>query len=153
MSPTRRRIRAAGSIPQRGKGKTNGLSDLSLMRWSRIMTARETFHEGALSLEQWRQVEALASSLTPSQARWISGYFAGLDAGLTRAGVSDEGGAGQGGAAAASTRSLTILYASETGNSRELANQLGGSLRERGLAPEIFDVASYKVRRLKEEQD
>ena len=117
------------------------------------MTVPSSFHEGALSLEQWQQVEALAATLTPSQARWISGYFAGLDAGLTRAGVSDAGGAGAGAPAAVPTRSLTILYASETGNSRELATQLSGSLRERGLSPELFDVASYKVRRLKEEQD
>ena len=117
------------------------------------MTAREVFHEGALSLEQWQQVEALAGTLTPSQARWISGYFAGLDAGLSRAGVADSGGAKQDGPRAAPTRSLTILYASETGNSRELAGQLAGALRERGLAPELFDVATYKVRRLKEEKD
>ena len=113
-----------------------------------FMTAAGSFHEGALSLEQWQQVEALAATLTPSQARWISGYFAGLDAGLTRAGVSDAGGAGAGAPAAVPTRSLTILYASETGNSRELATQLSGSLRERGLSPDLFDVASYKVRRL-----
>jgi sulfite reductase (NADPH) flavoprotein alpha-component len=117
------------------------------------MTAPGSFHEGALSLEQWQQVEALASTLSPSQARWISGYFAGLDAGLTRAGVSDAGGVAAGAPLAAPTRSLTILYASETGNSRELAGQLAGSLRERGLSPELFDVATYKVRRLKEEQD
>ena len=51
------------------------------------MTALQTFAEGALTLEQWQHVEALARTLTPAQARWISGYFAGLDAGLLRAGA------------------------------------------------------------------
>ena len=42
------------------------------------MTAPQIFAEGALTLEQWQHVEALARTLSPAQARWISGYFAGL---------------------------------------------------------------------------
>ena len=48
------------------------------------MTIAQQFHDGALTLDQWQNVEALARSLSPVQARWISGYFAGLDAGLLR---------------------------------------------------------------------
>ena len=112
------------------------------------MTVQLPLHEGALSLEQWQLVENLARSLTPSQARWISGYFAGLDAGLLRSGggeieplVVPQG------------RTLTILYGTETGNSRDLAKALAASAIERGLAPKLYDLSDYKVRQLKDEQD
>jgi sulfite reductase (NADPH) flavoprotein alpha-component len=48
------------------------------------MTARALFPADTLSLEQRRQVEALSGSVTAEQARWISGYFAGLEAGIGR---------------------------------------------------------------------
>ena len=50
------------------------------------MTVQVPLYEGALTLDQWKLVEGLAQTLTPEQARWISGYFAGLDAGLLRTG-------------------------------------------------------------------
>jgi len=113
------------------------------------MTAREFFPEGTLTLEQWDLVRALSATLSPSQALWVSGYFAGLDAGLNRAG----GGAEALPAAGAGTRTLTILYGTETGNAREVANSLGASAKAQGLAAEVFDMGHYKERRLKDEQD
>ena len=112
------------------------------------MTAPQHFAEGALSLEQWQHVEALSRSLTPAQARWISGYFAGLDAGLLR------GGQGDGPAAPAPQgRTLTILYGTETGNARDLGKALAAAAAARGLSPQLSDMADYKVRSLKDEQD
>ena len=73
------------------------------------MTVHLPLHEGALSLEQWQRLEDLAKTLTPEQARWISGYFAGLDAGLLRAGGSDFATV-----QAPQGRTLTILYGTET---------------------------------------
>jgi sulfite reductase (NADPH) flavoprotein alpha-component len=108
------------------------------------MTIQLPVQEGTLSLEQWEHVEALAAKLTPEQARWISGYFAGLDAGLLRAAaplVAPQG------------RALTILYGTETGNSRDLAKGLAQAAGERGLAAKLADMADYKVRQLKDEQD
>lgn len=112
------------------------------------MTVRQVFQEGALSLDQWQHVEALARSLTPVQARWISGYFAGLDAGLVRGGAADAPPA-----AAPRGRTLTILYGTETGNSRELARALGEAAAARGLSPQVADMADYKVRQLKDAED
>jgi len=114
------------------------------------MTAQPFFAEGALSVDQWQHVEALARSLTPAQARWISGYFAGLDAGLMRAG----GGAGEALAAPAPQgRTLTILYGTETGNARDLGKALAAAASAKGLSPQVFDMADYKTRNLKDEQD
>jgi sulfite reductase (NADPH) flavoprotein alpha-component len=112
------------------------------------MTAQQFFAEGALTLEQWQHVEALARTLTPAQARWISGYFAGLDAGLLRAGQAApaEPPAPQG-------RNLTILYGTETGNARDLGNALAAAASERGLSPQLQDMSDYKTRQLKDEQD
>jgi sulfite reductase (NADPH) flavoprotein alpha-component len=118
------------------------------------MTVREIFAPGSLTLEQWQHVEQLGRTLSPEQARWLSGYFAGLDAGMLRAGSGAEALAPQAPVAAgAATRTLTILYASETGNSAELAKALSVSAIERGLSAQVFDVAHYKPRRLKDEQD
>ncbi|QAY77269.1 assimilatory sulfite reductase (NADPH) flavoprotein subunit [Sphingosinicella sp. BN140058] len=114
------------------------------------MTAFNTFAEGALTLEQWQHVEALARTLTPAQARWISGYFAGLDAGLLRAGAPAAEAAAP---PAAQGRTLTILYGTETGNSRDLAKALAAAAAERGLSPQIADMSDYKTRLLKDEQD
>ena len=112
------------------------------------MTVHAPLHEGALGLEQWQHVDALAGSLTSSQARWLSGYFAGLDAGLLRG-----GGSAQALVTEPQGRTLTILYGTETGNSRDLAKVLASSASERGLAANMSDMSDYKVRQLQDEQD
>ncbi|AMK23060.1 assimilatory sulfite reductase (NADPH) flavoprotein subunit [Sphingomonas histidinilytica] len=100
----------------------------------------------ALTLEQWRLVELLSRSLDPTQARWLSGYFAGLDAGLLLRAQSPA-------SASASARKLTILYGTETGNAAELARSLLDVLSAQGLKPALSDMADYKVRQLSQEQD
>lgn len=104
--------------------------------------------EAALSLEQWQLIEVLTTSLSPSQARWISGYFAGLGAGLARGGSAELSPAAPPGA-----RSLTILYGTETGNARDLGKALALSAAARGLDPQLSDMADYKVRQLKDAED
>ncbi|WP_324742192.1 assimilatory sulfite reductase (NADPH) flavoprotein subunit [Tsuneonella sp. CC-YZS046] len=100
-----------------------------------------------LSLEQWRLVEELTRSLAPMQVRWLSGYFAGLDAGL-RLPLPQPVSSG-----VAATRGLTILYGTETGNSAELARALEAAATGKGLACTMVDMADYKVRQLGQEQD
>lgn len=115
------------------------------------MTARESFPEGALTLEQWQRLQELSQTLTPAQASWVSGYFAGFDAGRrTSTVVPSEPTAN---AVGHSSRTLTILFGTETGNCRDLANVLAASARDSGLSPELFDMADYKPRRLKDEED
>ncbi|HEX9947064.1 MAG TPA: flavodoxin domain-containing protein, partial [Allosphingosinicella sp.] len=112
------------------------------------MTARALFPADTLSLEQRRLVEALSGSVTPEQARWISGYFAGLEAGIAR--LAD--GAPAAGPAAA-TRTLTVLHGGETGNCAGLARSFAAAALAQGLTAEVVEMARYKPRRLKEEQD
>ncbi len=112
------------------------------------MTVQLPLQEGILTLEQWQHAERLAASLSPEQARWISGYFAGLDAGLLRSGA-----VGIAPLFAPRARTLTILYGTETGNCRDLARGVAAEAGERGLAATVADMSDYKVRQLKDEQD
>ena len=98
-----------------------------------------------LPLEQWRQVEGLTWSLDAMQIRWLSGYFAGLDAGL-RLPPSQP-------ASFTAARTLTILYGTETGNAAELARMLEATIKQRGLNCNLQDMADYKIRQLAQEQD
>ncbi|MES1972897.1 MAG: assimilatory sulfite reductase (NADPH) flavoprotein subunit [Pseudomonadota bacterium] len=105
------------------------------------------YQGGVLTHEQWRLVQQLAPSLAPAQARWISGFFAGLDAGLlnplqpTLASGESRG------------RTLTILYGTETGNGAEVARALAVAADAKGLQASLVDMADYKQRQLGQEQD
>jgi sulfite reductase (NADPH) flavoprotein alpha-component len=122
-----------------------------------MMTAIE-FAPPTLTAEQWQQINALATSLRPDQALWISGYFAGIGHQARAA-----GGLAQPTAPSvappvehrspASSRTLTILYGSETGNSARLAKSLLGSIRGVGLDATVADMAEYKVRKFRDERD
>jgi sulfite reductase (NADPH) flavoprotein alpha-component len=113
------------------------------------MTARALFPADTLSLEQRRQVEALGGSVTPEQARWISGYFAGLEAGIAR--LAGDGALPAG--AASAVRTLTVLHGGETGNCAGLAKAFAAAAADQGLVAQVEDIARYKPRRLREEQD
>ena len=114
---------------------------------------------GLLSAEQWRQINALATALSPRQALWLSGYFAGLESARTGTEVAllDAPAASAPPAdaapAAARARTLTILYGTETGNSAGLARAAAEQARTLGLDAAVADMGDYKARSLKEEQD
>ncbi len=114
---------------------------------------------GHLNAEQWEQINALAATLSPRQALWLSGYFAGVEsaraeaAALAASGVLSAPPPAPATAAAPSARTLTILYGSETGNSAALARTAAAKAKALGLEAAVVDMADYKPRRLKEEQD
>jgi sulfite reductase (NADPH) flavoprotein alpha-component len=110
-----------------------------------------------LTNEQWDRIRALAATLSPDQRLWVSGYFAGLGEAARSANALPAQATAMLPAAqdfmATPRRSLTILYGSETGNSAALANGLADAARSMGLSPAVADMADYKSRRLKDEQD
>ncbi|MHA6686954.1 assimilatory sulfite reductase (NADPH) flavoprotein subunit [Mesorhizobium sp. A556] len=120
------------------------------------MTALE-FPGPGFSAEQWERLNGLATTLKPGQALWISGYFAGIDHAralhgetaiplrLSEPAVSAP--------VAVASRTLTILYAGETGNSAGVAKALAEAFRAQGGSPTVVDVVDYKPRKLKDEQD
>lgn len=110
------------------------------------MTARDVSGP-SLTPEQWRLVEALVQSLAPAQARWLGGYFTGLETGL-RLPPSQVVSSMQ-----SASRKLTILYGTETGNSAELARSLEAAAKAKGLDCSLSDMTDYKVRQLAGEED
>ncbi|KQW21419.1 sulfite reductase [NADPH] flavoprotein alpha-component [Afipia sp. Root123D2] len=117
------------------------------------------FPNSTLTTDQWEQVNRLATSLNHEQAIWISGYFTGLShQARTATAASDIATAlvpppGGEPTAAPATRLLTVLFASETGNSRALAKSLTEAAKGKGIEARLADMADYKTRGLKDEQD
>src|SRR3954454_14852998 len=111
-----------------------------------------------LNETQWQHLRALTTSLNPAQTTWVSGFFAGLDY-AARADLVPGDGAAVGSsipdlpAAAPDARTLTVLYGTETGNSAALARTLTDQAKARGLNVTMHDMAAYKCRQLKNEQD
>jgi sulfite reductase (NADPH) flavoprotein alpha-component len=116
------------------------------------------FPGSALTTDQWTQVNQLATSLSHEQAIWISGYFAGLShkahTAVIPSDVAELAPPPQSNLIAApATRLLTVLFASETGNSKALAKTLVERAKANGIEARLADMADYKTRGLKDEQD
>lgn len=95
-----------------------------------------------------QQIERLADAvagLGSSQLIWASGYLAGVAAG-PRAEVSVTDGA-----TATQEAPWTILYATETGNSRRVAEALAIRVNDAGASASAIDVRDYKPARLRKE--
>ena len=122
------------------------------------MTKME-FSGPGLSSDQWERINDLAVSLQPAQALWLSGYFAGVGSvargsdAFDRVAVLDRAKADQSSAPAIETRTLTVLYGTETGNSHGLAKAVAEAAQQRGIVATVSDMADYKTRKLKDEQD
>ncbi|WP_071837685.1 assimilatory sulfite reductase (NADPH) flavoprotein subunit [Hymenobacter norwichensis] len=102
----------------------------------------------------------LTASLSSQQLVWLSGYLYGraTDATSTSAAAAP---AQQALSAAVATPApapavapprLTILYGSQTGNSKKIALQTAEAARQRGLEPTVRDMNEYPTRALASEQ-
>ena len=99
-----------------------------------------------LSEQQVSQLQGLVSQLNPIQQAWVSGYLA---ASAQLAGQV----AGQAAPAAAQANaSLTILFGSQTGNARHVAEALAKQAKAKGIVANVVDMAEYKTTQLKNEQ-
>ncbi|MDX1537180.1 assimilatory sulfite reductase (NADPH) flavoprotein subunit [Arsukibacterium sp.] len=98
-----------------------------------------------LSEQQVQQLQGLVSQLNPIQQAWVSGYLA----------ASAQLAGGQAVApatAAASSATLTIVYGSQTGNARHVAEALASLAKAKNIAAKVVDLADYKSSQLKNEQ-
>jgi sulfite reductase (NADPH) flavoprotein alpha-component len=73
---------------------------------------------------------------SPTQRAWLAGFLAGVDASTTA--LQPVGGAQP-------AEPLTILYATESGNSERLALDMAKAARKMGLKPSIVDMADLDV--------
>lgn len=112
-----------------------------------------------LTTDQAEQITLLATSLDHEQAIWISGYFAGLSHQARMAVIAPVRGDGlqlpsrAEPAVAPAARLVTILFGSETGNGKDLAASLAEAANAHGVEARVADMADYKPRALRDEQD
>jgi len=76
---------------------------------------------------------------SPNQRAWLAGFLAGLDAAAAGAVAP------QPAAPPRPAEPLTIVYASESGNSEKLAGDLAKAARKSGLKPTVFDMADLDL--------
>jgi sulfite reductase (NADPH) flavoprotein alpha-component len=126
------------------------------------MSANPVPFAGVLPLDPERaaRLETLVGDLDSSALLWISGYTAGLAAERARHAGGSVGLASAlmpASTAAAAPRAAlvqraAILYGSQTGNGRRLAERLGRSLEVAGLAARVVNAADYPPRQLAQER-
>ncbi len=101
-----------------------------------------------LNDQQIGQLQQAASELSPQQLAWVSGYFWG---------ISQTSGATQPinqAAAAVSSQpagKLSIIFASQTGNAKGVAEALKEEATAAGIAVDLFDASDYKGKNLAKE--
>ena len=111
-----------------------------------------------LSPEQSDWLGRLTQGLDAPRLWWLSGYAAGLAEARVRPGelaaaiAQGAGVAGAPAAHAAAATTLTIVYGSQTGNARRVAEQLARQAEAAGLAVRVQGAADYPVRELKNER-
>jgi sulfite reductase (NADPH) flavoprotein alpha-component len=102
---------------------------------------------GPLSTDQANELSNLVGAFTVDQLTWTSGYLAGLAARQYAPSESivpvpqNEPSA------------LTILYGSQTGNGRTIAERLHKGLRDKSIAANIENIADYRLAQLKKETE
>jgi sulfite reductase (NADPH) flavoprotein alpha-component len=78
----------------------------------------------------------VVGAASATQRAWLAGFLAGLEA---------SGAPPQPAAEARPAEPLTIVYATESGNSEKLASDLGKIARKNGLKPTLIDMADLDV--------
>jgi len=90
------------------------------------------------------KLDAILGVATPTQRAWLAGFLAGMDAGRPQAEAAPP---------VRAATPLTILFASESGNSEALAHRIGKSARKSGFKPKIVDFAALSIEALPREQN
>jgi sulfite reductase (NADPH) flavoprotein alpha-component len=88
----------------------------------------------------------VVGTATPIQRAWLAGFLAGLDAQQ----VGDAAGPIAPAAAPLKAEPLTVLYATESGNSEKLAGDVAKSARKLGFKPTLVDMADLDVASLQD---
>ena len=97
-----------------------------------------------LTEAQWSQINQATSALNAQQLTWLSGYLAGLAQTGQPAVAMPQ-------ATATPSQSLTILYGSQTGNAKAVAEEYKAKLDEAGVPAKLYNMADYKAKQIKSE--
>ncbi|WP_343227487.1 assimilatory sulfite reductase (NADPH) flavoprotein subunit [Rhodanobacter sp. DHB23] len=104
----------------------------------------------ALAAERLALLNRLTEGLPPADLYWISAWTAALAAQATR--VALPAAAPPEAANTAAAGRLTVLYGSQTGNSRRVAERLAERATAAGLGVRLLRTGAYPVRELAQEQ-
>lgn len=99
----------------------------------------------ALDANQLAQLQQMTQSYSPLQLAWASGYLA------AKSEVSTVAGAVSAAVQFAPSTTLTILFASQTGNAKGVASKLADAAKAAGIGVNLKNVADYKPKSLKTE--
>ncbi len=94
-------------------------------------------HTAPFAEEEIAILNRVVGPASATQRAWLAGFLAGLDAAA--------GAPAQPAANAPPAEPLTILYATESGNSEKLASDMAKAARKTGLKPSIVDMADLDV--------
>lgn len=97
-----------------------------------------------LTPKQIHQVKDLMGSMTPIQQAWISGYMAAAANAAGPMAVPET--------VTVDASPLTILYGSQTGNAKGIAEDMAAKAKGRGLDVKLVNMADYKPAQLKNEK-
>jgi sulfite reductase (NADPH) flavoprotein alpha-component len=86
--------------------------------------------------EEIELLNRVVGPASPTQRAWLAGFLAGVEASSA---------APQPAAALLPAEPLTIVFASESGNSERLASDIAKAARKNGLKPTIIDMADLDV--------
>lgn len=97
-----------------------------------------------LNENEWRQLNAAVSGLSPQQLTWASGYLAGLaQVAIPAAAVPV--------VETKAEQTLTVLYGSQTGNAKAVATQYAEQAKSKGFDVKLINMADYKPKNIKNE--
>jgi sulfite reductase (NADPH) flavoprotein alpha-component len=106
-----------------------------------LVTNQATGLAAGLNENQWSQINQATAALNPQQLTWMSGYLAGL-AQTAQPNVSTQ-------QDIIPAKFLTILYGSQTGNSKSVAEEFKAKLDAINIPAKLFSMADYKLKQLK----
>lgn len=99
-----------------------------------------------LNEQQVNAITQAVQGLNRDQLTWLSGYIAGMAGAPAGAAPMSAAPAAQ-----ADVPTLTILFGSQTGNAKGLAESFQGKAEEAGFSSKLVSMADYKPRQLKNE--
>lgn len=112
------------------------------------MNAKESPAAAALPLPQLSRLAEAVAGLSAPELLWASGYLYGLaQAGGVAVGATAAGAA----VASAPAGTLTILYGSQTGNAKGVAESIKALASGKGLQVQLASMSDFKPKQLKKE--
>ncbi len=110
-----------------------------------MLPEQQNLQQTALDANQLSSLQQTIASYSPLQLAWASGYLAAKSENPAVALGQAPSGVAQ------SAATLTILYASQTGNAKGVAQQLSDSASAAGINVTLKNVADFKAKSLKSE--